>query len=145
MPQPTIDYFRVLTRTMEGPAATGKFARLYLVLGMDHCAGGEGASAIDYLGAITAWVEGGRAPEALRGVHTVAGAPLDYFGVGLPHLDPKYVAWSRDHRAWPGPSIAVGKAAAAPRDDRPLAAQLADTIRDAQAFATAAGICAPAS
>lgn len=143
MPPPTIDYFQTMTRTMGGEEATKAFARLYLVPGMDHCAGGDGASAIDYLGAITAWVEGGKAPEALRGVKTVQGAPVDYFGVGLPHLDPKYIAWQRDHRAYPGASAMVGRAPPATRDDRPLDAQLADKIRDAQAFATGAGYPRP--
>ena len=143
MPPPTIDYYATMTRTMGGEAATKVFARLYLVPGMDHCAGGDGASAIDYLGAITAWVEGGEAPDALHGVKTVSGAPLDYFGVGLPHLDPKYIAWQRDHGAWPGGSVMVGKDPSPVRDDRPLAAQLGDTIRDAQVFATGAGYPRP--
>jgi feruloyl esterase len=139
MPPPTIDYHETMTRTMGGAAETGRFARLFLIPGMDHCAGGEGASAIDYMGAITAWVEGGRPTEALRGVHTVPGAPLDYFGVGLPHLDAKYIAFRRDHHAYPGPSRAVGKDAIAARDDRPLATRLAGAVRTAQAFATGAG------
>ena len=139
MPPPTLDYYRTMTKTMDGPAATARFARYYQIPGMDHCAGGEGASAIDYMGAITAWTEDGTAPAALRGVHTVPGAPLDYFGVGLPHLDPKYIAFSRDHYAWPGPSKMVGRDPVAAPDDRPLDAQLADTIRTAQAFATGAG------
>ena len=66
------------------------------------------------------------------------GAPLDYFGVGLPHLDPKYIAFQRDHHAWPGPSTMVGKDPVAVRDTRPLDQQLAVTIASAQAFATGA-------
>ena len=116
MPPPTIDYYETMTKTMGGPAATRPFARLFLVPGMDHCAGGEGASAIDYMGAITAWVEQGRAPDALRGVHPVAGAPLDYFAVDLPLLDRKYIAFERDHQAWPNGSVVPkGSAAVAPK------------------------------
>lgn len=143
MPPPTIDYYQTMTKTMDGPAATARFARLFLIPGMDHCAGGDGASAIDYMGAISAWVEGGTAPGALRGVKTTPGAPLDYFGVGLPHLDPKYIAWQRDHHAYPGPSTRVGRDPAPVRDTRPLDVQLADTIRNAQAFATGANYPRP--
>ena len=141
MPAPTIDYYRTMSKTMDGLEATRKFARMYLIPGMDHCAGGEGASAIDYMGAITAWTEGGAAPEALHGVHLVTGAPLDFFGVGLPHLDHRYYAWEREHHAWPGPSIAVGvgKGAIAPADTRPLAVRLGEAMRAAQAFANGAG------
>ena len=94
MTPPTVDYYETVTRTMGGPAPTRAFARLFMVPGMDHCSGGDGAYAIDYMKAITGWVEGGAAPDALRGIHPVAGAPLDYFGVDVPLLDPKYVAFA---------------------------------------------------
>ncbi len=139
MPPPTIDYYQTMTRTMGGPAPTRAFARLFAIPGMDHCAGGEGASAIDYMGAISRWVEGDAAPAALRGVHPVPGAPLDYFGVGLPHLDAKYVAFTRDHHAWPGPSVRLGTDRPLPRDDRPLAMRLGEATANAQGIATAAG------
>lgn len=139
MPPPTIDYYETMARTMGGPAAAGRFARLFLVPGMDHCAGGEGASAIDYLGAITAWVESGTAPDKLRGVHPVPGAPLDYFGVGLPYLDRKYYAFERDHHAYPGRSVAVGTPPSSAPDTRNLDVRLAEAVRNAQAVATAAG------
>jgi feruloyl esterase len=45
---------------------------------MDHCGGGEGASAYDTLGTIDAWVSGGAAPErivATRGGVAMPGAP----------------------------------------------------------------------
>lgn len=137
MPPPTIDYYETMTKTMDGPAATRAFARLFMVPGMDHCAGGEGASAIDYMGAITAWVEGGTAPEKLRGVHVTPGAPLDYFGVDLPNLDRKYYAFQRDHYAYPKGSVAVGKDIVSPPDTRPLDVRLADAIAIAER--TAAG------
>ena len=143
MPPPTLDYFQTMTKTMDGPAATQSFARLFMIPGMDHCAGGEGASAVDYLGAITAWVEGGQAPAKLRGVHLTPGAPLDYFGVGLPHLDPKYVAFARDHFAYPGTSVAAGQVSRPAPDPRPLAERLSAAIANAQAVASAAGYPRP--
>ena len=39
--------------------------RLFMVPGMNHCGGGEGASTIDTLAAIDAWASGGPAPERL--------------------------------------------------------------------------------
>ncbi|MDH7973241.1 tannase/feruloyl esterase family alpha/beta hydrolase [Sphingomonas sp. AR_OL41] len=139
MPPPTLDYYQTMTKTMDGPVATKGFARLFMIPGMDHCAGGEGASAIDYMGAITSWVEGGNPTESLHGVHTVPGAPLDYFGVGLPYLDRKYYAFERDHHAFPGASVASGKDPVAAPDNRPLAERLADAVRNAEAVATGAG------
>lgn len=139
MAPPTVDYYETMTKTMAGPAATRSFARLFAIPGMDHCAGGEGATAVDYLGAITAWVESGSAPDALRGVHPVAGAPLDFFGVGLPHLDRKYIAFERDHQAYPRGSVVVGHDAPVVADVRPLDLRLADALTLAERSATAAG------
>jgi feruloyl esterase len=139
VPPPTVDYYETMTKTMDGPAATRQFARLFMVPGMDHCAGGEGASAIDYLGAITAWVEKGAAPDKLRGVHTTPGAPLDYFGIDLPNLDRKYYAFERDHYAWPKGSVVVGKDRPTPPDSRPLDVRLAEAIAISERTATAAG------
>ncbi|HVY63594.1 MAG TPA: tannase/feruloyl esterase family alpha/beta hydrolase, partial [Gammaproteobacteria bacterium] len=50
---------------------------LYLVPGMDHCAGGEGAFAVDWLGALESWEASGKPPASLPGAHPVppAGAP----------------------------------------------------------------------
>jgi feruloyl esterase len=47
--------------------------RLYLVPGMDHCAGGEGAFAVDWLTPLERWVEDGEEPGALPAAHP-AGA-----------------------------------------------------------------------
>ena len=138
MPPPTIDYYETVVKTMDGPAATARFARLFMVPGMDHCAGGEGASAIDYMGAISAWVERGKAPDALRGVHLMPGATLDYYGVGVPHLDPNYVAFARDHRAYPGASVAIGRDVRVASDTRPLDLRLGDAVAEAEQAAAAA-------
>jgi len=68
-PLGTVDYYETVERTMGGRAATQAFARLFMVPGMKHCFGGNGAFAIDYLGHLEAWVERGVAPDALRGAH----------------------------------------------------------------------------
>ena len=40
-----------------------------MVPGMKHCFAGPGPFAIDYIAALEAWVEQGRAPDALLGAH----------------------------------------------------------------------------
>jgi feruloyl esterase len=54
----------MLTRTMGGLAPTQAFARLFLLPGMGHCRTG-GVNFADLLGALDAWVEGGKAPEQI--------------------------------------------------------------------------------
>jgi Tannase and feruloyl esterase len=55
------DWYDNLTpRTTEGPQL---WARLYLVPGMLHCAGGQATDQFDMLAAIQDWVEKGRAPD----------------------------------------------------------------------------------
>jgi hypothetical protein len=49
--------------------ATREFARLFIVPGMNHATGGDGAFAIDYLDAIERWVIDGEAPAKLIGAH----------------------------------------------------------------------------
>ncbi len=49
--------------------------KLYLVPGMDHCSGGEGAFAVDWLTPLERWVEQGEEPAALQATHTGGAAP----------------------------------------------------------------------
>ena len=49
----------------ETGGATQDWARLYLVPGMTHCAGGKATDEFDVLTAIQAWVEGGQAPDRI--------------------------------------------------------------------------------
>lgn len=53
-------YNRLLPRNAKGPQ---DWARLYLVPGMLHCAGGQATDQFDMLEAIQQWVEHGRAPD----------------------------------------------------------------------------------
>jgi feruloyl esterase len=138
LPRTTVDYFETMQRTMGGPADTAKFARLFMIPGMDHCSGGEGASAIDYLAPIIAWVERGAAPAKLRGVHPLPGAPLDYFAFDLPNLDAKWIGFERDHYAYPGPSRPVGRTAPASAN-KPLTAALTEAVLATEKSATASG------
>jgi feruloyl esterase len=69
LPQMTIDYYETVLRTMGGRANTEDFARLFVIPGMLHCTGGDGAFAIDYLTALEHWVEDGQVPDKLIGAH----------------------------------------------------------------------------
>ena len=58
-------YWRALGQDNGGEAALARWARLFMVPGMNHCGGGPALDDFDPLAAIEAWVEAGRAPEAL--------------------------------------------------------------------------------
>lgn len=74
-----VDYHDALTRQAGGAAPTARFARLYTLPGVHHCAGGPGPDQIggagrdapvpdarhDLLTALEAWVEHGRAPGSM--------------------------------------------------------------------------------
>ncbi len=51
-------------------AGAQDWARLFLVPGMTHCAGGQSTDQFDMLAAVQAWVEQGRAPERVRATGT---------------------------------------------------------------------------
>ena len=68
-PAATTQYYDTVERLMGGRAATQEFYRLFMVAGMGHCSGGEGAWAIDYLSYLESWVEQGKAPQKLVGWH----------------------------------------------------------------------------
>jgi len=59
----SIDYYRGLAGNNGGFEATAAWARLFLVPGMNHCAGGPATDSFDGLAAIVGWVEDGETPE----------------------------------------------------------------------------------
>jgi len=61
-PQGTIRYFDSMNRRMGGINATSRFARLYLVPGVDHSLFGAGPTPVGQFDALIHWVEDGRAP-----------------------------------------------------------------------------------
>lgn len=75
-PLNSVDYYEILERAMGGQAETMKFARLFMIPGMNHCFGGEGAFAVDYLSYLEKWVEDGLPPRVLRASHW-NGGPYD--------------------------------------------------------------------
>jgi hypothetical protein len=78
-PQNDIDYYKSVTKLMDGPKRTAEFYRLFMVPGMAHCGGGPGANAFgqgtngpnptdpadDILSALDRWVDFGVAPESI--------------------------------------------------------------------------------
>jgi feruloyl esterase len=71
-PLNTIDYFnKVVSRF--GPGIVGQSIQLYMVPGMDHCAGGPGTDRFDKMQALEEWVATGSAPRAIEAAHATAG------------------------------------------------------------------------
>ena len=68
-PLMTVDYYETAEKTMGGPAATRDFFRLFMIPGMGHCGGGEGANRIDFVSYLENWVEKGQAPDVIVGAH----------------------------------------------------------------------------
>jgi pimeloyl-ACP methyl ester carboxylesterase len=64
-----LDYYAAVNRTMGGAASTKDFFRLFVVPGMKHCSGGDGAFAVDYLSYLEEWVDNNRAPDRMIGAH----------------------------------------------------------------------------
>lgn len=84
LPEEITDYYETVERVMGGRAATQDFFRLFMVPGMDHCSGGSGAFAIDYLEYLEAWVEKGQAPDRMVGAHVPGLSWRDAFYLEFP-------------------------------------------------------------
>lgn len=70
----TIDYYQMVERVSGGRPATQAFARLFVVPGMNHCSGGNGAFAVGWFAAMEHWVKDGQAPDSLVAAHVPAWA-----------------------------------------------------------------------
>ena len=68
----SIDYFdEVIANT--GAGVVGKSIQLYMVPGMNHCAGGPGTDSFDKMAALEGWVAKGVAPDQIIAAHRTAG------------------------------------------------------------------------
>lgn len=67
----TVDYYERVVSAL-GREAAEDHVKLYLVPGMGHCSGGNGAWMVDWITALESWVEEGREPGALDGIHPAA-------------------------------------------------------------------------
>jgi hypothetical protein len=72
----SLRFYNGLMPTLSGAQKASQY-RLFMVPGMDHCGGGEGASTLDTLGAIDAWATSGKAPDTIIATRTAgpAGGP----------------------------------------------------------------------
>ncbi len=96
-PQNTVNYYKsVLDTVGEGKARNSTL--LFMVPGMGHCRGGEGADRFDLTGALEQWVEKNKAPESMIASH-YTGAKVD-----------------RTHPLCPYPQVAVYKGAGSTED-----------------------------
>jgi len=64
-PGSSVRYYKKVLDTMGGAAKVQSFYRLFMVPGMAHCGGGDGASNFDMLAALEQWKEQGKAPEQI--------------------------------------------------------------------------------
>jgi feruloyl esterase len=64
----SVDYYQSVVKTL-GEGVVENSVKLYLVPGMDHCFGGEGAFIVDWLSALEQWAEQDKTPGALLGTH----------------------------------------------------------------------------
>jgi feruloyl esterase len=70
----SVNYFESVVAKL-GVDAIKDHVALYLVPGMSHCAGGEGASAIDWIGALEAFDRSGHPPSSIAASHSAAAPP----------------------------------------------------------------------
>ena len=73
-PYNSIDYFTSVQKKL-GKSETDDFARLFMVPGMQHCAGGVGPNTFDAVTALEQWVEKSVKPAQLVASHTANGLP----------------------------------------------------------------------
>jgi feruloyl esterase len=71
--QDLVTYYEGMRKLMGGADKTTDFARLFMVPGMGHCAGGDGPNRFDALGALESWVEKSVAPTQMIATHMTAG------------------------------------------------------------------------
>jgi|SRR6185437_14483606 len=109
-PPEITDYYETVEHTMGGRAATQNFFRLFMIPGMDHCTGGAGAFAIDYLTYMENWVEKGQAPDKLIGSHIDGISWGDAFPLTAMPLDGSQpVKFTRPFYPYPAYSRYKGK------------------------------------
>jgi feruloyl esterase len=68
-----VNYYESMQKTMGGAQATADFARLFMVPGMGHCAGGNAPTRFDALAALEPWIEKGQPPSTMLAAQIVQG------------------------------------------------------------------------
>jgi feruloyl esterase len=72
-PRNSINYYQSVLKALGGTDAVSDSVRLFMVPGMAHCGGGDGASAFDGVAALENWVEQKTAPAQIPASHTTNG------------------------------------------------------------------------
>ncbi|HEX6472620.1 MAG TPA: tannase/feruloyl esterase family alpha/beta hydrolase [Streptosporangiaceae bacterium] len=73
-PYGTVAYYHAVTERMGGQRATERFARLFMLPGVNHCGGGQAPNSIDALTPMLGWVEQGTPPDRLVASETQGGS-----------------------------------------------------------------------
>jgi hypothetical protein len=113
-PAESVDYFQTVERTMGGRGPTDSFFRLFMVPGMTHCTGGNGAFAVDWLSYLERWIENGSAPDSVVASHI---DNLDWphaFALAFPLSSKSPVSFTRP--VYPYPRWARYKGSGDPKD-----------------------------
>jgi feruloyl esterase len=69
-PRSSVHYYEAVVKGNGGLAKVQENHRLFMVPGMNHCGGGDGAATFDMLTALTQWVEQGKAPASIPASRT---------------------------------------------------------------------------
>jgi tannase/feruloyl esterase len=72
-PQNSINYYNSVLAVHGGASKVNDSYRLFMVPGMDHCAGGEGTDRFDALSALDSWVEKKQTPNQILASRTRDG------------------------------------------------------------------------
>ncbi len=109
-PEATVDYYETVERTMGGRRPTQDFYRLFMAPGVNHCQSGTGAYAVDWFGALEAWVEHAQAPDrivAVRPTDPKGGLYPRYFTPSPGVMD--HAIFSRPLFPYPHRAVYSGK------------------------------------
>jgi Tannase and feruloyl esterase len=72
-PQNSINYYTSVTKALGGAKNVAGSMRLFMVPGMSHCSGGDGADNFDDMKALEQWVEEKKAPDQILVSHVTNG------------------------------------------------------------------------
>jgi feruloyl esterase len=105
-----IDYYQLVARAMEGNEKTQSFFRLFVMPGVGHCVGGDGADTVDYFGALEAWVERGEPPGRLIAAHLKGSPDMEQQLSNAPSLplNPAKIQFTRPLYPYPLRPMYVG-------------------------------------
>jgi len=109
IPGAVVDYYETVEKTMGGRSATQDFFRLFVIPGMNHCTGGDGAFAVDYLSYLEQWVEQGKVPDVMIGAHPDGLQKLESWLLKFPLEPDVHVAFTRALYPYPQYAKYIGR------------------------------------